>query len=51
MCRNQEIPPVSASLFLRYLLFSNLLCLWDTLPLRKRFPQSPTRRSGSHRSD
>ncbi|MCC5021800.1 MAG: hypothetical protein J6386_02905 [Candidatus Synoicihabitans palmerolidicus] len=31
MCRNQEILPVSASLFLRYLLFSNLLRLWDTL--------------------
>ncbi|MCC5024829.1 MAG: hypothetical protein J6386_19455 [Candidatus Synoicihabitans palmerolidicus] len=31
MCRNQEIFPVSASLFLRYLLFSNLLSLWDTL--------------------
>ncbi|MCC5025574.1 MAG: hypothetical protein J6386_23590 [Candidatus Synoicihabitans palmerolidicus] len=31
MCRNQEILPVSASLFLRYLLFANLLRLWDTL--------------------
>ncbi|MCC5021658.1 MAG: hypothetical protein J6386_02105 [Candidatus Synoicihabitans palmerolidicus] len=31
MCRNQEILPVSVSLFLRYLLFSNLLRLWDTL--------------------
>ncbi|MCC5024097.1 MAG: MFS transporter [Candidatus Synoicihabitans palmerolidicus] len=33
MCRNQEILPVSASLFLRYLLISNLLRLWDTLYL------------------
>ncbi|MCC5025031.1 MAG: hypothetical protein J6386_20570 [Candidatus Synoicihabitans palmerolidicus] len=33
MCRNQEILPVSASLFLRYLLFANLLRLWDTLYL------------------
>ncbi|MCC5023041.1 MAG: hypothetical protein J6386_09720 [Candidatus Synoicihabitans palmerolidicus] len=33
MCRNQEILPVSASLFLRYLLFSNLLRLWNTLYL------------------
>ncbi|MCC5024275.1 MAG: hypothetical protein J6386_16450 [Candidatus Synoicihabitans palmerolidicus] len=31
MCRNQEIIPVSGSLFLLYLLFSNLLRLWDTL--------------------
>ncbi|MCC5021436.1 MAG: hypothetical protein J6386_00840 [Candidatus Synoicihabitans palmerolidicus] len=36
MCRNQEILPVSASLFLRYLLFSNLLRLWDTLQLSPR---------------
>ncbi|MCC5021648.1 MAG: hypothetical protein J6386_02045 [Candidatus Synoicihabitans palmerolidicus] len=33
MCRNQEILPVPASLFLRYLLFSNLLRLLDTLYL------------------
>ncbi|MCC5023818.1 MAG: hypothetical protein J6386_14015 [Candidatus Synoicihabitans palmerolidicus] len=33
MCRNQEILPVSASLFLRYLLFSKLLSLWDTLQI------------------
>ncbi|MCC5023695.1 MAG: glycosyltransferase family 4 protein [Candidatus Synoicihabitans palmerolidicus] len=33
MCRNQEILPGSASLFLRYLLFANLLRLWDTLQL------------------
>ncbi|MCC5022057.1 MAG: hypothetical protein J6386_04285 [Candidatus Synoicihabitans palmerolidicus] len=39
MCRNQDIIPVSASLFLRYLLFSNLLRLWDTLYLCGRFPQ------------
>ncbi|MCC5022257.1 MAG: hypothetical protein J6386_05405 [Candidatus Synoicihabitans palmerolidicus] len=31
MCRNQEILPGSASLFLRYLLFSHLLRLLDTL--------------------
>ncbi|MCC5025831.1 MAG: hypothetical protein J6386_24955 [Candidatus Synoicihabitans palmerolidicus] len=31
MCRNQEIPPISASLFLRYIRISNLLRLWDTL--------------------
>ncbi|MCC5023886.1 MAG: hypothetical protein J6386_14370 [Candidatus Synoicihabitans palmerolidicus] len=31
MCRNQEILPDSASLFLRYLLLANLLRLWDTL--------------------
>ncbi|MCC5024648.1 MAG: hypothetical protein J6386_18465 [Candidatus Synoicihabitans palmerolidicus] len=34
MCRNQEILPVSASLFLRYLFIYNLLRLWDTLYLR-----------------
>ncbi|MCC5024626.1 MAG: hypothetical protein J6386_18330 [Candidatus Synoicihabitans palmerolidicus] len=33
MCRNQEILPGSASLFLRYLLISNLLRLWNTLYL------------------
>ncbi|MCC5023077.1 MAG: IS66 family insertion sequence element accessory protein TnpB [Candidatus Synoicihabitans palmerolidicus] len=33
MCRNQEILPVSAPLFLRYLLFYKFLRLWDTLPL------------------
>ncbi|MCC5025798.1 MAG: hypothetical protein J6386_24790 [Candidatus Synoicihabitans palmerolidicus] len=31
MCRNQEILPGSAALFLRYFLFYNLLRLWDTL--------------------
>ncbi|MCC5024167.1 MAG: hypothetical protein J6386_15865 [Candidatus Synoicihabitans palmerolidicus] len=36
MCRNQKIIPVSVSLFLRYLLFSNLLRLWDTLYLFAR---------------
>ncbi|MCC5022378.1 MAG: hypothetical protein J6386_06110 [Candidatus Synoicihabitans palmerolidicus] len=35
MCRNQEILPGSASLFLRYLLFSNLLRLLDTLYARR----------------
>ncbi|MCC5024898.1 MAG: hypothetical protein J6386_19840 [Candidatus Synoicihabitans palmerolidicus] len=35
MCRNQEILPVSASLFLRYLLFSKLLRLWDTLHISR----------------
>ncbi|MCC5021385.1 MAG: hypothetical protein J6386_00560 [Candidatus Synoicihabitans palmerolidicus] len=36
MCRNQAILPVSSSLFLRYLLFSNLLRLWDTFYSRAR---------------
>ncbi|MCC5023149.1 MAG: hypothetical protein J6386_10325 [Candidatus Synoicihabitans palmerolidicus] len=41
MCRNQEILPVSASLFLRYLLFANLLRLWDTLYLHDGFRLFP----------
>ncbi|MCC5023500.1 MAG: hypothetical protein J6386_12265 [Candidatus Synoicihabitans palmerolidicus] len=40
MCRNQEILPVSGSLFLRYLLFANLLCLWNTLHLAPFRPVS-----------
>ncbi|MCC5025121.1 MAG: hypothetical protein J6386_21080 [Candidatus Synoicihabitans palmerolidicus] len=42
MCRNQEIFPVSASLFLRYLLIANLLSLWDTLYMAAR-DLEPTR--------
>ncbi|MCC5025332.1 MAG: hypothetical protein J6386_22260 [Candidatus Synoicihabitans palmerolidicus] len=38
MCRNQEILPGSASLFLRYLFFSNLLRLWNTLYLTNECP-------------
>ncbi|MCC5023717.1 MAG: hypothetical protein J6386_13480 [Candidatus Synoicihabitans palmerolidicus] len=41
MCRNQEIIPVSASSFLRYLLFSNLLRLLGTLQLRSIPSPSP----------
>ncbi|MCC5023098.1 MAG: hypothetical protein J6386_10015 [Candidatus Synoicihabitans palmerolidicus] len=49
MCRNQEILPVSASLFLRSLLIANPLRLWNTLylPIPWRMIESPVSAAAS----